>query len=170
MKNHILFFCGLLLAPPAPAQTRDEVLAAARDIITHTTTCALITQDSQGISRVRTMDPFAPEADFTVWLATNPKSRKVEELRKNPRVTLYYSDKQDQGYVTIHGTARLVNDQREKDRRWKESWKEFYPNRSDAYLLIEVTPDRLEVINYRMGINGKKETWEPAAVVFERRR
>ena len=112
------------------------------------------------------MDPFAPEADFTIWLATNPKSRKVAEIRKNQHVTLYYSDREDKGYVTIHGTAQLVNDQKEKDKRWKEAWNDFYPNRNEGYLLIKVTTLQLEVINYRWGISGNPATWEPARIVF----
>ena len=104
---------------------KSKLLLAAREIIGTTTTCALITLDEKGMPRVRSMDPFAPETDFTIWLATNPKSRKVAEIKKNPMVTLFYQDKSDQGYVSIRATAQLVNDQREKDKRWKEAWKDF---------------------------------------------
>ena len=31
-------------------------------------------------------------------------------------------------------TAQRVNDQKEKDKRWKEGWKDFYPNGKDGYL------------------------------------
>jgi general stress protein 26 len=145
---------------------RNKLLAAARDIINNTTTCALITQDEKGIPKVRTMDPFAPGDDFSIWLATNPKSRKVVEIKNNPHVTLYYADKENQGYVTIRGTAQLVNDQKEKDQRWKEAWRNFYPDRKESYLLIKVTPEKLEVINYRKGISGDKLTWGPSSVEF----
>ena len=47
-------------------------------------TCALITLDSEGRPRVRVMDPFIPENDFTVWFGTNPKTRKVEQIKNNP--------------------------------------------------------------------------------------
>lgn len=112
------------------------------------------------------MDPFSPEKDFTVWLATNPSSRKVTQIKNNPRVTLYYSDKNDQGYVVIHGTAELVDDQREKDLRWKNEWKDFYTNRTDDYLLIKISPLYLEVINYSRGLSGDPKTWQPAMVRF----
>ena len=150
-----------------PDSVRSGILVAALDIISNTTTCALITRDEKGNPHVRTMDPFAPETDFTIWLATNPKSRKVAEIRKNQHVTLYYSDKEDKGYVTIQGTAQIVNDQKEKDKRWKEAWNDFYPNRKEGYLLIKVTPSQLEVINYRWGISGNPGTWEPARVTFK---
>lgn len=112
------------------------------------------------------MDAFEPEENFTVWLATNPNSRKVDQIKSNPHVTLYYSDKNENGYVSIYGMAELINDQTEKDNRWKEEWKNFYPDRQKNYLLIKVTPTRLEVINYNKGINGDSVTWQPAVVNF----
>ncbi len=112
------------------------------------------------------MDPFFPEKDFTVWLATHPNTRKVSQIKNNPNVTLYYFDKNDNGYVTIHGKAELVYDQKEKDKRWKNEWKNFYANRTDGYLLIKVTPDYLELINYNRGISGDSKTWQPAMVRF----
>jgi general stress protein 26 len=156
-----------LSAQTAPDTSRSVILNAAREIIDNSGKCALITQDEKGMPQVRTMDPFSPEGDFTVWLATNPNSRKVKQIRSNPSVTLHYQDKDENGYVTIHGKAVLVNDQKEKDKRWKEEWKTYYTNRSDAYLLIKVIPDYLEVINYKRGINGDSKTWQPARLTMK---
>ncbi len=150
-----------------PADTaRQFLLAAAREIITSAGKVALITQDENGVPQIRTMDPFEPESDFTVWLATHPNTRKVQQIKNNPLVTLYYPDKNDKGYVVIHGKAELVNDQKEKDTRWKEEWKNFYANRTVAYVLIKVTPHYLELINYNQGISGDPKTWQPALVRF----
>ena len=88
----------------------NKLMNAAREIMASAGTCALITLDQQGRSRVRVMDPFLPESDFTVWFGTNPKSRKVDQIKKDPRVTLYYFDKNASGYVMIHGIAQIVNE------------------------------------------------------------
>lgn len=146
--------------------SRDELIAAAREIMTTTRYCALITTDRAGHAQARTMDAFAPDENMSVWLATNPKSRKVGEIRRQPRVTLYYFDRESQAYVTIHGSARLVNDAKEKARHWKDEWQAFYPNRDKDYLLIEVRPERLEVVNVAKGIIGDSRTWNPPAVTF----
>ena len=148
--------------------TRQFLLSAAREIIKSAGKVALITQDDKGIPQVRTMDPFEPEEDFTVWLATHPNTRKVQQIKNNPDVTLYYPDKNDKGYVVIHGKAELVNDQKEKDTRWKEEWKNFYANRTSAYLLIKVTPHYMEMVNYNRGILGDPKTWQPAMVKFRK--
>jgi len=148
--------------------SRDQLVAAAREIMTTTRYCALITSDAQGRTNARAMDAFAPDEKMIVWLATNPRSRKAAEIRRHSRVTLYYFDRESQAYVTIHGTALLVNDREEKARHWKEEWNAFYPNRNTDYLLIKVVPTRLEVVDTKKGIVGDSQSWRPPTVLFPR--
>jgi len=145
----------------------DRLIKAAEEIMTAAGTCALITLDEQGIPRVRAMDPFDPENDLIVWFGTNPRSRKVDQIRKDPRVTLYYLDPDESGYVMIHGIAELVDDQTEKEKRWKEEWNAFYPERSTDYLLIKVSPQWLEVISTTHGISNDPVTWQPPIYRFD---
>jgi general stress protein 26 len=147
---------------------RERVITVAREIMAAARYCALITVDSTGRAKARTLDPFAPDEQMVVWLATNPRSRKVAEIRRNPRVTLYYFDREGQGYVTVYGSARLVNDSQEKAKRWKTEWQAFYPNRGKDYLLIAVTPERMEVVSETKGIAGDSKTWRPPAISFPR--
>lgn len=141
----------------APIDVAREVMAAARY-------CALATVGEDGRPQVRAMDPFPPEKDLTVWLATNPRSRKVRQIEADPRVALYYFDPAGGAYATLHGRARLVDDPEEKQARWKEEWSAFYPDREAGYLLIEVTPERLEVVSEKHGLVGDPDTWAPSAV------
>ena len=165
----LLLFCTLPAFAQQPSFSRDALISAAREIMTNTRYCALITTGRDGRVHARTMDAFVPEADMTVWLATNPRSRKVTEIRRNPKVTLYYFDRESAAYVTIYGTARLVNNKSEKAKRWKDDWKAFYPDRDKSYLLIKVTPERIEVVNINKGIVGVSPTWQPLSVDFPRR-
>lgn len=146
---------------------QQKIRITAKDIMSSAITCSLITIDSEGIPRVREMSPFKPENDFTVWFGTNPKSRKVSQIKQNPKVTLYYLEKGNIGYVTIHGNAALVNSQEEKNNRWKEEWEAFYPNREEDYLLIKVTPIWMEVVSYPNNILGDSITWKPPVIYFE---
>jgi general stress protein 26 len=145
---------------------RDTLLSVARQYIENVKYCALITIDSTGYPHARTMDPFQPDEKWIVWLATNPKSRKVNEIRNNQKVTLYYTGNKGVGYVSIIGTARIVNDQSKKDSLWKDGWSRFYKNRKEDYLLIQVVPKRLELLDYKQGIVNNKETWRTPSVTF----
>jgi len=144
-----------------------KLMIAAREIITAAGTCALITLDENNLPMVRAMSPFLPESDFTVWFGTNPKSRKVNQIKKNPNVTLYYLDSDASGYVVIHGKAHLVDDKNEKEKHWKPEWDAFYPNKTDAYLLIRVSPESMEISSNQRGITADPETWQTPVVKFD---
>jgi general stress protein 26 len=161
-----------LFAPALSAQvspSRDTLLSAAAEIIEAARYCGLVTFDESGNARVRTMDPFPPDEDWSIWLGTTRGSRKVREIEKDPRVTLYYSSPNQAAYVAVYGTAHLVDDPGEKATRWKDEWEGFYTDREAQYLLIQVIPDRMEVIDYTRAIQGNPETWEPPSVEFRRR-
>lgn len=158
-----------LTAPDLSAQTpasRDTLLAAAQEIVEAARYCGLVTFDGSGEARVRTMDPFLPDEDWSIWMGTHRGSRKVRDLEADPRVTLYYHSPEHAGYVAVYGTAELVDDPSEKASRWKDEWQTFYTDRDAQYLLIRVIPKRLEIINYARAIGGNPETWQPPAVEF----
>lgn len=143
---------------------RTVIERAARELIAGAAYGTLITLGQDGHPQARTVDNFPPEADFTVWIGTNPRTRKVAEIRRDPRVTLHWFDPKRLGYVTLIGRARLVNDSTEKARRWKPEWAGFYPDRNRDYLLVEVRPLRLEVVSPSQGITGDSLTWRPPTV------
>jgi general stress protein 26 len=149
--------------------TRDTLIAAARQIMESAHFCALITLDKSGHPRARAMDPFSPEDDMTVWLGTNRRTRKVQDIKNDERVTLFYLDPNAKGYVSVYGTARVVDDSQETARRWKTEWSRFYPDKEKSYILIEVTPSKLEVVNYERRVTGDPSTWKPPSVEFTRR-
>lgn len=147
----------VLLVPvrlAAQVVSEDSLVLIAREIIEAAHYVALISVDGNGHPQARVMDPFPPEDDMTVWLATNPRSRKVEQMRADNRVTLYYFDTAGLGTVTLMGTASLVDDPAEKAKRWKAGWEAFYPDRDSSFLLIEVRPVRMEIVSVKHGLTG----------------
>jgi len=151
-----------------PTKSREDLLRAAREVIAGARYAALITKDSTGFPQARAIDPLAPDSAFVVWIGTNPRTRKVNEIRRDRRVALYWFDPTTQGYVTLRGTARLVNDPAEKQRHWKPEWQRFYPDRERDFLLIAVRPERLEIVSPAHGIAGDSIAWRPPTVRFKR--
>jgi general stress protein 26 len=177
LAQAVLLLCFASITPSVRGQViqpqrfdRQNLIATAREIMKTARYCALITLDSAGRAQARTMDPFPPDENMVVWLGTNPKSRKVAEIRRHHRVTLYYFDSEAQAYVTISGMARIVDDPREKATRWKDEWKAFYPDHEKNYLLIAVIPAKLEVVSEKKGIIGDPNTWRPPSITFKKRR
>lgn len=147
---------------------RDSLINAAKEIIANLKFCALITIDSTGVPSVRTMNPFPPDNDMCIYMATNSYTRKYAEIKKNPNVALYYANHAAMdGYVAIKGKAVLINDGNEIQKRKREYWKQAFPDWKYLYL-IKVIPERLEVVNYKHKIGGAAVTWLAPAVEFKK--
>jgi len=126
--------------------------------------CTLVTVGDGGEPHARIVDPLEPDESLAVYVATNPRSRKVGEIRKDPRVTLLYFDRDRGAYVTLLGRAVEVTGS-EKARHHKKDWQEFFPaEKSEAYLLYRVTPFRAEVVSAADGFAGDPGTWRPEIV------
>jgi general stress protein 26 len=156
---------ALVIAPgrvSAQEQTqpdRAKVIAAAREIMGAQTYCALVTVGETGRPYVRTMNPFPPEEDMTVWFATSVKSRKAEQIRRDPRVCVYYADHSKAvGSVILSGKATLVDDQNEIKKRYRAYWDQAFPDKKNL-VLIKVVAEDLEVLNYKQGLNNEKVTF-----------
>ncbi|MEK7316036.1 MAG: pyridoxamine 5'-phosphate oxidase family protein [Candidatus Eisenbacteria bacterium] len=150
------------------SQERPDAVAVAKKLMERARYCALVTIGPDGRAEARTLDAFPPEADMTVWLATNAASRKVEQIRNNPHVTLFYWDQPSMGYVTVIGDAALVDEPAEKAKRWKPEWSGFYSdaNRGADYLLIRVRPLRLEIVSFADGLFNDPATGRPVQHQF----
>jgi general stress protein 26 len=153
--------------PPAQL-SRADLIAAAREIIASQQYCALITQDQDGRSQARTVNPFPPEEDMTVWFATSTLTRKVQQIRHDPRVTLYYANHaQATGYVAITGKAVLVDDRAEMIKRKRAYWDTAFPGFKNL-VLVKVVPEHMDVLNYSRGALNDPVTWHAPSVEFKK--
>jgi len=100
-----------------------------------------------------------------VWVATRPVTRKVEQIRNNPKVTLYYWHAETRSYVSIMGMATIVDDESVKvTMRRDVDTDKLYPRFPVDYLLIKIQPIVLEGV--LPGYRGDSKTWAPSRVLF----
>jgi len=145
-------------------QEEIKIISLAKEMTSNCYYGTLITVDSKGQPKARVMEPFALDKNMEIWLATNPKSRKVSEIKNNSKATMHYFDKNNMGYVSFYGNAFIVNDDSIKSVKWKEGWERFYKNQKEDYMLIRFIPQSLELISISNGYTGDKETWKPHKV------
>jgi general stress protein 26 len=169
----LLFVLGIqvpLSAQVTPRETpaRAQVIAAARAIIEESHYCTFVTIGPDGHPQARVVDPFPPDSAFTIWIATNPATRKVREIDRDPRVTLLCFNEAKSEYVTVIGTAARDTSAAQKAGHWKSAWAALYrdENRGDDYLLLRLVPSRLEVSSRRPGMSNDPKTWLPVMVEF----
>jgi general stress protein 26 len=145
--------------------SRDSLITVARTIIDSTRVCTFITVDENGKPQARTMSKFQPDENMVIWLGTNPRSRKVKQIKNNSNVMVYYYDTKGRSYVSVAGHAQIVNEPEKKAHYWKKGWTRYFPDPEKDYILIKVTPDRMEICSYKYKLFWDS-TGKPAFVEF----
>lgn len=145
---------------------RDTIILAAHEIINETTYCGLVTIDSLGQPQIRTMNPFPVKDDFVIWFATSRTSRKVREIKKNPKVCVYFANHLTaKGYVNINGSASVI-DNRELLIQMKRDYWNGIQGWQDKFVLIKIIPKSIETINYKHGLNNDPNNFKAPAITF----
>ncbi len=150
------------------SDNEQKIMHEADSIIKSAYFTTLITLDNKNQPRARVVEPFSPEKNYIIWMATNPNSRKVKQLQNNPTATLHYFNKSKLAYVSLMGKAYLVNDDSIKKVKWKNGWEKFYPDKKKDYLLIKFIPKTMELISITDGFIGDKKTWKPHQVILQK--
>jgi general stress protein 26 len=174
MKSKLLAFCSLIvltavISPSLKAQSaisRDTMLIAAKEIIIATSYCGLATVDATGQPEMRTMNPFPVNDEFITWFATSRTSRKVREIKNNPKVCVYYADHTSpKGYVSITGNAEVIDDKDLLIKMKRDYWNGI-PNWETTFVLIKIVPKTMEVVNYKHGLSSDPNTFSAPKIVF----
>ena len=164
IKLFVFFFSSTFLHLAYCQEFSESFLKEkALIILNESKTCILISISDDGAPSSRVMDPYIPNNDFVIYLVTNPNSRKVLEINKDPRVVLTFQN--NNGYVTIKGRVSIIKNPNEKDKFWKDEWTPYYDSKENA-LLFKVKPISLEIVDSNNGINGNLETWSPQKIIF----
>jgi general stress protein 26 len=112
--------------------------------------------------RVRPVSPIV-EDNMSIWVTTGGASRKVKQIRQNPKICLAFVEQPNgDKAATVIGEARIIPDIKEKQRVWKLAsfdLYEYFPKGpdSDQFCLLKIV---IKSIEWR-------ETWAAGEKIYE---
>ncbi|MGX4583429.1 pyridoxamine 5'-phosphate oxidase family protein [Paenibacillus chitinolyticus] len=95
--------------------------------------------------RVRYMALFHDE--LTIYLATNRKTDKVEEIQDNPHVHILvgFDGKPSSDILQIEATGSVSTDESLREKVWRDDFKEWLDGPHDPeYVILKIVPSRIE--------------------------
>jgi general stress protein 26 len=102
----------------------------------------LTTADADGSLKSRPMASQRTKFDGQLWFFTHQSSHKVDQVRRDWHVNVAYADPDDQTYVSVSGTAKLVTDKSKIKELWNPAYKAWFPSGVDdpdvALLRVDV--------------------------------
>lgn len=161
------------------ARDSAALLMAARNLMAADTNVGFITVDSLGRPRVRTVNAIVEEKlantiskHTRIWIMTRASTRKVSQLQRDPRVTLYYNHDATVRYASIMGIATIYTDPDDKEASQflrnkvdADMIKYFWPSFPQDFAQVKVRPQWIEYLS-KEDAHGNPKTWRPQAVVF----
>lgn len=128
------------------ATTQLESMNKLCELISDIKVAMMVTQTSDGTLRSRPMTTQKPDDSGDLWFFSDKDSAKVFEIENERQVNLSYSDVDDQEYVSVSGTAKVVDDKQKIDELWNMGARAWYPDGKDdkRLTLIRVRIDYAE--------------------------
>lgn len=127
------------------ANNRQESIEKIRELTHGIDFCMLTTIDG-GHLRSRPMSTQEFEFDGELWFFTNENTHKIEEIEKDNRVSVAYSDTGGNTYLSISGRAHVVKDRAKMEELWNPVLKAWFPEGLDdpTLCLLKIPVERAE--------------------------
>jgi general stress protein 26 len=106
---------------------KQEAMAEGLRLIERSKICLLGTNGEDGFPNIKAMMNAKHEGINKIWLSTNTSSRRVQQLKKDNRVCVYYVDDQDFKGLMLTGTIRILQDLESRQMLWADGDERYYP-------------------------------------------
>lgn len=107
--------------------------------------CMLVTRDGDG-QRVRPVFARVRRDEGLIYILTDTKGVKLDQIAANPAVSLAFSDIRANDYAVIDGTARILDDTGKAEDLWRTSDQSFWKSPDNPDLrIIAVEPTGAEL-------------------------
>jgi general stress protein 26 len=119
----------------------EQVILLGTLLMEEAETACLTTVDKDGYPKSRAMlnlrnptrypalKTFFAEygGDLTVYFSTNTSSKKFQQLKENPKVSVYYCHPSTWRGLTLVGDMEIIYDPKIKHALWQPDWTMYYP-------------------------------------------
>jgi general stress protein 26 len=106
---------------------KDEAIGKGLELANRSEIAMLGTNADQGYPHIRGMIKMENEGLKKIWFSTNTSSKKIEQLKKNPKACVFFVDMDKWMGLTLVGTCKILRDAESKQRLWREGFEKYYP-------------------------------------------
>lgn len=140
------------------SEDREKIVAIMKENCLH---AYLATTDGDQ-PRVRPVSPIV-EDDMSAWVTTFSTSRKVKQIKHNPKISLAFVEQPaGEKAAVVIGEAQIVPDLAEKKRVWKRATfdlSQYFPDGPESrdFCLLKIAVKKIEW----------RDSWEGGGKIYE---
>lgn len=106
---------------------REEAIRESQALVKRSLIAMLGTNGDDGYPNIKAMIKCEHEGLKTVWFSTNTSSRRVAQLKQNPKACVYFVDFDRWKGLMLVGTVEILQDIGSRRRLWPEGDEKYYP-------------------------------------------
>jgi general stress protein 26 len=106
---------------------KQVALAEGLKLVENCQICMLGTNGDNGFPNIKAMLNLKHEGIKHVWFSTNTSSKRVQQLRGNNKVCLYFVDEKNFKGLMLIGTIKILQALKSKKVLWSEGNEKYYP-------------------------------------------
>ncbi len=85
------------------------------------------TNGDDGYPNIKAMIKMENEGLKTIWFSTNTSSRRVGQLERDPKASVYFVDFEQWMGLMLVGEVEILQDAASRERLWREGYERYYP-------------------------------------------
>jgi len=126
--------------------SKTDPIKFLKDKVEDVRIAMLVTVNQNHEIHSRPMGTADLDKEGNIWFFTNEYSSKVDEISHENKVVVTYSNPNNNTYLSIKGTASLVDDREKMKQLWNPIIKAFFPDGLDdpKLTLLKVDTEEAE--------------------------
>ncbi len=116
-------------------ETKERILGAFEKIGRCASNCEIVSFGTIGLDgwpNVRVLLVAARDGVDTIWFATGADSKKIAELKANPKATIYGYDGEAMQEFRLFGQVDMRTDAEARQKIWRDDFIEHFPGGMDS--------------------------------------
>ncbi|MBA7665447.1 hypothetical protein ES703_73517 [subsurface metagenome] len=106
---------------------KEDAIEKGLSLVNRSTIAMLGTNGEGGYPNIRALIKMENEGLKTIWFSTNTSSRKIPQLKKNPKACVYFVDFDKWMGLMLVGTTEIRKDSKSRERLWRDGFEKYYP-------------------------------------------
>ena len=107
--------------------SREEAIKIMAGIVKNGKVAMLTTMTAEGHLHARPMTTQEKEYDGDLWFIGAKDTEAVADMKARPQVNVSFSNPGKGTYLSVNGTAELVEDRAKLDELWSDFYKAYFP-------------------------------------------
>ncbi|TET05221.1 MAG: hypothetical protein E3J83_06880, partial [Candidatus Atribacteria bacterium] len=102
---------------------KQEAINQGLELVNRSTIAMLGTNGEDGFPNIKAMLKMENEGLKKIWFSTNTSSKRVEQIKKNSKVCVYFVDPNEFKGLMLVGNIKIFQDKRSRQRLWREGFE-----------------------------------------------